>query len=81
MALWAFEQKVGWVMDGVDTVMTTRAPAVLIIHQKVTLFHDQQYFFSTLRLAMALSPDRRLIKQDNQNSDNILHLTPGILFR
>ena len=52
MTLWAFEKKV----DGVDTVMTTRAPAVLIIHQKVTLLHDQRYFFSTLRLAMALSP-------------------------
>ena len=27
MALWAFEQKVGWVIDGVDTVMIIRAPA------------------------------------------------------
>ena len=56
MALLAFEQKVGWVMDGVDTVMNTRAPAVLIIYQKVTLLHDRRYFFSTLRLAMVLSP-------------------------
>ena len=31
MALWASEQNMGWVMDGLDTpqtVMTTRAPAV-----------------------------------------------------